>query len=66
MIHFGETVEEGPMLAFFFGFSCKKEVMVSEENREKLERNGVFFVVVCFLRGLKFAIDTKGNGRRTN
>lgn len=52
MIHLGETIEEGPMLAFFFVFfPAKKEVMVSEGNREKLERKGFFLLLLVFQKG---------------
>lgn len=55
------------MLTFFFVFFLQKEVMVSEGNREKLERKEVFVCLfICFLRGLKSAINAKGNGRGTN
>ena len=56
----------GAYADLFLWFFLQKEVMVSEGNREKLERKEVFVCFVCFLRGLKSAINTKGNGRGTD
>lgn len=51
------------MLTFFFGFSCK-ELWFSEGNGETGKEGGFF--VCLFLRGLKSAVNTKGNGRGTD